>query len=185
MSNGGKALQAGDHHIILAERTVDDEHVSAFISATYDSHMLIIGIEHQIAGLGLIPRDGGTVGVLGMGAPAVTNYILAAGGVVKGPIHHAGTVQAVGPVGACGGTARRCHLSERPPAGVPADHQGLPAPGVVDLAHQSAGGLYHGPALRVQVSGQIRQQLLCRGVGDREISSQGGQHSHLSSCSIQ
>lgn len=50
MSNGGKALQAGDHHIILAERTVDDEHVSAFISATYDSHMLIIGIEHQIAG---------------------------------------------------------------------------------------------------------------------------------------
>ena len=53
MSNGGKALQAGDHHIILAERTVDDEHVSAFISATYDSHMLIIGIEHQIAGLGL------------------------------------------------------------------------------------------------------------------------------------
>lgn len=28
----------------------DDEHVSAFISATYDSHMLIIGIEHQIAG---------------------------------------------------------------------------------------------------------------------------------------
>lgn len=56
MSNGGKALQAGD---ILAERTVDDEHVSAFISATYDPHMLIIGIEHQIAGLGLIPRDGG------------------------------------------------------------------------------------------------------------------------------
>lgn len=63
--------------------------------------------------------------------------------------------------------------------------QSAPAPEVVDLAHQSAGGLYHGPALRVQVSGQIRQQLLCRGVGDREISSQGGQHSHLSSCSIQ
>lgn len=70
MSNGGKALQAGDHHIILAERTVDDEHVSAFISATYDSHMLIIGIEHQIAGLGLIPRDGGTVGVLHVGTAA-------------------------------------------------------------------------------------------------------------------
>lgn len=76
-------------------------------------------------------------------------------------------------------------FGELAPAGVPADHQGLPAPEVVDLAHQSAGGLYHGPALRVQVSGQIRQQLLCRGVGDREISSQGGQHSHLSSCSIQ
>ena len=43
--------------------------------------------KHQISRLGLVPRDVGTVGVLGMGAPAVTNYILAAGGVVKGPIH--------------------------------------------------------------------------------------------------
>ena len=59
-SNGGKALQTGDHHIILAERTVDDEQVSAFISATHDSHMLITRIEYQITGLGLIPRDGGT-----------------------------------------------------------------------------------------------------------------------------
>ena len=87
MSNGGKALQASDHHIILAERTVDDEHVSAFISATYDSHMLIIGIEHQIAGLGLIPRDGGTVGVLHGGAAAMADDVTAARGVVKGPIH--------------------------------------------------------------------------------------------------
>lgn len=87
MSNGGKALQAGDHHIILAERTVDDEHVSAFISATYDSHMLIIGIEHQIAGLGLIPRDGGTVGVLHVGTAAMSDDVAAACGVVKGPIH--------------------------------------------------------------------------------------------------
>lgn len=87
MSNGGKALQAGDHHIILAERTVDDEHVSAFISATYDSHMLIIGIEHQIAGLGLIPRDGGTVGVLHVDTAAMADDVTAARGVVKGPIH--------------------------------------------------------------------------------------------------
>lgn len=87
MSNGGKALQAGDHHIILAERTVDDEHVSAFISATYDSHMLIIGIEHQIAGLGLIPRDGGTVGVLHVDTAAVADDIAAARLIVEHPIH--------------------------------------------------------------------------------------------------
>ena len=87
MSNGGKALQAGDHHIILAERTVDDEHVSAFISAIYDSHMLIIGIEHQIAGLGLIPRDGGTVGVLHVGTAAVADDITATGLIVEYPIH--------------------------------------------------------------------------------------------------
>lgn len=92
MSNGGKALQAGDHHIILAERTVDDEHVSAFISATYDSHMLIIGIEHQIAGLGLIPRDGGTVGVLHVDTAAVAYDVLSIRDIVNrqircSPIH--------------------------------------------------------------------------------------------------
>lgn len=185
MSNGGKALQAGDHHIILAERTVDDELVSTFISATYDSHMLIIGIEHQIAGLGLIPRDGGTVGVLHVGTAAVAYDVLSIRDIVKYPIDKSAAVQSIGSICVGGGVAVRPYLGELAPAGVPADHQGLPAPEVVDLAHQSAGGLYHGPALRVQVSGQIRQQLLCRGVGDREISSQGGQHSHLSSCSIQ
>ncbi len=60
-SNGGKALQTGDHHIILTERTVDDEQVSTFISATYDPHMLVTGIEYQITWLGLIPRDRGIV----------------------------------------------------------------------------------------------------------------------------
>ena len=85
-ANGSKALQAGDHHIILAERTVDDEHVSAFISAAYDPHMLIVGIEHQIAGLGLIPRDGGTVGVLHVSAAAVAYDVLSISDIVKYPI---------------------------------------------------------------------------------------------------
>ena len=92
-----------------------------------------------------------------MGAPAVTNYILAAGGVVKGPIHHAGTVQAVGPVGACGGTARRCHLSERPPAGVPTENKGFSAPIVGYFSHQLAGALHHGPALRAKVGREVLQ----------------------------
>ena len=85
-ANGSKAFQAGDHHIILAERTVDDEQVSTFISATYDPHMLITGIEYQIAGLGLIPRDGGTVGVLHVGTAAVAYDILSISNIVKYPI---------------------------------------------------------------------------------------------------
>ena len=185
MSNGGKALQAGDHHIILAERTMDDEQISCFVSAAYDPNMLVTGIEHQIAGLGLIPRDGGTVGVLHVGTAAVAYDVLSIRDIVKYPIDKSAAVQSIGSICVGGGVAVRPYLGELAPAGVPAHHQGFPAPEVVDLAHQSAGGLYHGPALRVQVSGQIRQQLLCRGVGDREISSQGGQHSHLSSCSIQ
>ena len=85
-ANGSKALQTGDYHIILAERAVDDEHVSAFISATYDSHMLIIGIEHQIAGLGLIPRNGGTVGMLHVSTSAVAYDVLSISNIVKYPI---------------------------------------------------------------------------------------------------
>lgn len=127
MSNGGKALQAGDHHIILAERTMDDEHVSAFISATYDSHMLIIGIEHQIAGLGLIPRDGGTVGVLHVDTAAVAYDVLSIRDIVKYPIDKSAAVQSIGSICVGGGVAVRPYLGELAPAGVPADHQGLPA----------------------------------------------------------
>ena len=85
-ANGSKALQTGDYHIILAERTVDDEHVSAFISATYDPHMLVTGIEYQITWLGLIPRDGGTVGVLHVGTAAVAYDVLSISNIVKYPI---------------------------------------------------------------------------------------------------
>ena len=85
-SNRGKALQTGNHHIILAERTVDDEQVSTFISATYDPHMLVTGIEYQITWLGLIPRDGGTVGVLHVSAAAVAYDVLSISDIVKYPI---------------------------------------------------------------------------------------------------
>ena len=85
-ANGSKAIQAGDHHIILAERTVDDEHVSAFISAAYDSYVLVTGIEYQITRLGLIPRDRGTVGVLHVSAAAVAYDVLSISDIVKHPI---------------------------------------------------------------------------------------------------
>ena len=115
-ANGSKAIQAGDHHIILAERTVDDEHVSAFISATYDSHMLIIGIEHQIAGLGLIPRDGGTAGVLHVGTAAVAYDVLSIRDIVKYPINKSAAVQSIGSICVGGGVAVRPYLGELAPA---------------------------------------------------------------------
>ena len=91
-ANSGKALQAGDHHIILAERTVDDEQVSTFISATYDPHMLVTGIEYQIAGLGLIPRDGGTVDVLHVSAAAVAYDVFSIGDIVEYPIDESAAI---------------------------------------------------------------------------------------------
>lgn len=44
------------------------------------------GIEHQIAGLGLIPRDGGTVGVLHVDTAAVAYDVLSIRDIVKYPI---------------------------------------------------------------------------------------------------
>ena len=81
-----KAFQASNNHIILAERTMDDEQISCLVSAAYDPNMLVTGIEHQIAGLGLIPRDGGTVGVLHVGTAAVAYDVLSISNIVKYPI---------------------------------------------------------------------------------------------------
>lgn len=84
--NRCKTFSPSDDHIILAERTVDDEQVSVFISTTYDPHMLVTGIEYQITWLGLIPRDGGTVGVLHVSAAAVAYDVLSISDIVKYPI---------------------------------------------------------------------------------------------------
>lgn len=122
-ANSGKALQAGDHHVVLTERTVDDEQVSAFISAAYDPHMLVTGIEHQIAGLGLIPRNGGTVGMLHVSTAAMAYDIFSSRNIVKYPIDKSAAVQSIGAVCASGGAAVRPYLGELAPAGVPANHQ--------------------------------------------------------------
>lgn len=121
----GKAVRVSDDHIVGAEGTVDDQQVSALVPAAHDTHMGVLRVKHQITGQGLLPGDGGAVGVLGVGAPAVADDVLAAGYVVKYPVHKAGAVHPVGPVGAGGGAARRCHLAERAPTVVPAYGQGF------------------------------------------------------------
>ena len=76
-----------DDHTILTECTVNDEQVAGFVSTSYDPHMLVAGIEYQVARLGRIPRDRSAIGVLGMGTATVTYDIFSTGDIVKHPIH--------------------------------------------------------------------------------------------------
>lgn len=50
---------------------MDDEQVAAFIPTADDANVLVLRIEHQVAGLGFAPGDVGAVGVLGVGTAAV------------------------------------------------------------------------------------------------------------------
>lgn len=85
-ADGGESGLASNDYIVGVERTVDDEQVSCLVSATYDSYMLVTGIEDQITWLGLIPRDGSTVGVLHVGTATVAYDVLSIGDIVKYPI---------------------------------------------------------------------------------------------------
>ena len=100
-----KAFQASNNHIILAERTMDDEQISCLVSAAYDPNMLVTGIEHQIAGLGLIPRNGGTVGMLHVSTSAVAYDVLSISDIVKYPIDKSAAVQSIGSICAGGGAS--------------------------------------------------------------------------------
>ena len=81
-----KSVRIGNYHAVLTKCAVNDEQISTFISATYDPHMLVTGIEYQITWLGLIPRDGGAVGVLGMGTAAMAYDVFSISDIVKYPI---------------------------------------------------------------------------------------------------
>ena len=81
--------------------------------------MLVTGIEYQITWLGLIPRDGGTVGVLHVSSAAVAYDVLSISDIIKYPIDESTAIGAGGGV-ACGGD-----FPERTPAVIPADGQGF------------------------------------------------------------
>ena len=90
-------------HVISAAVAVDDQQVPGGVTEADDAYMVIIGVEHQISWLGFAPGNGFAVSVLGCGTAALADFVFTAGGVVKYPVHKAGTVQAVGSVGASGG----------------------------------------------------------------------------------
>lgn len=85
-SYGGKAAGASNDYIVIAAGAVDDQQLSVCVPAANDAHMGIIRVEHQVTGLGLIPRDGGTVGVLHVGTAAVAYDVLSIRDIVKYPI---------------------------------------------------------------------------------------------------
>ena len=124
-SNGSKALQAGDDHIVGSAGAVDDQQIAVFVPAAHNTNMSIFWIKYQIAGLSLLPGDSSTVSVLHMSAPTMADDIFAVADIIESPVHKTGTVQPIGPIGAGCGVAVRPHLGELPPAGVPAENQGF------------------------------------------------------------
>ena len=126
-SKGGKSAggELRYHHIVLTAGAVANQQLAVLPPGHHDSHMGIVRIEGQVSRLGLCLRNGRTVGVLGSSPAAPAQDVFAAGDVVKYPVHHAGAVQAIGPVGTSSGISSRPYLGKLAPAGVPAEHQGF------------------------------------------------------------
>lgn len=66
---------------------MDDQPVALGVRAADNADMQIVRVKHQIAGLGVAPRDVLTVAVLRGCAAAVAGVIRAVCGVKKYPIH--------------------------------------------------------------------------------------------------
>lgn len=73
-ADGGKALDAGNHHIVVSAGTVDDEQIAALVPTAHNAHMGVLWVEYQIAGERLIPGNGGAVSVLTDRTAAVSDY---------------------------------------------------------------------------------------------------------------
>lgn len=71
---GGKSAggELRHNHIVLAAGAVADQQLTVLPPAYHDPHMGIVRVEGQITGLGLLLRNGRTVGVLGGGIAAPT-----------------------------------------------------------------------------------------------------------------
>lgn len=81
---------------------MDNQQIAVFVPAANNADMRILWVKGQIAGLRLTPGNICAVGMLGIGSAAVANDIGSAGGVIKYPVHEAGTVQPIRPVGSRG-----------------------------------------------------------------------------------
>ena len=158
---------------------MDDEQAAVLVSAAHDPHMDVLRVKYQVPGLGLGPQDRGAGAMLGGGSAAVAYDILAPGGVVKYPIHHARTVQPVGAVGPGGGAALGSHLPQAAPAVVPAQDQGFATPPIVHLSHQGAGSLHYRPSRGVQVLRQRLHQGSGVRLRDRQVCDEAVQQLRL------
>ena len=127
----------------MSAGAVDDEQFTVCVSAANNTHMGIIRVKHQVAGLSVLPTDIGTIAVLHGSSSTVADDVAAAGLIVEHPINESRTVQPVGAIGSRGGAARRCDLPQLAPSGVPANHKALAAPKIIHLTDKRTGGAYH------------------------------------------
>lgn len=58
----------------MGRPTVDNADILGISPSAHNANVGISWIENQVAGLGLIPGDGGAVGALRMSASAVTSF---------------------------------------------------------------------------------------------------------------
>lgn len=114
---------ACNDHIVIATGTVQNQNTAALVPAAHNSNMGILRVKDQISNLCVRPGDIGAVTVLGHSSSSVADDVLAACGIVKHPVHKAGTIQAIGAVGAGGAAACRCDLREPSPAAIPAQYK--------------------------------------------------------------
>ena len=97
------------HHIVHTIGTVAHQQLPGLVPPHDHPHMGGIRIQRKI------PRHGLRLGNRRQVPPDVPMSIAVQASVPQSPVQKAGTVQAVGPVGAAGTAPRRCHLLERPP----------------------------------------------------------------------
>ena len=88
----GKALFAGNDHIIITAGTVDHQQISVLVSAAYDPHMTVTRVENKVSGERIVSRDGGAVAVLGGRTSTMADDVLSARGVIKHPINKAAAI---------------------------------------------------------------------------------------------
>lgn len=89
------------------------------VAACGDADVFILRIEQQVPRLYFVPLYVHAVGVLLHSSAALPNHIFAAAGVVKRPVHEAGTVKAVRLLRAGAVAALGCNLRQLPPSGRP------------------------------------------------------------------
>lgn len=82
-----KAVYTGDDHMVGAAGAMDNQEVPVLVPAAHDPNVYVVRVKHQVPGQGFRPGDGGTVGVLGVGASAVADDVLPTRGVIEYPVH--------------------------------------------------------------------------------------------------
>ena len=113
---------------------MNNQKIAVIVPASNNSDVGIVGVKNEVPGLSVGHGNFCTIVMLAGYAAALAEDDCAVGSIIEHPIHEAGAVEAEGAVGAGGFTACGPYLLKLAPASIPADHPGLAAPEVIDLA---------------------------------------------------